>query len=99
VFALALVQVARAEGRARSFVELLALAAYGLGLEVAAMRAFSSHVYARGWNATAFGVPLAVAAMWAALIPSALALAARLGFSRPWAAPWPRASWPSISTC
>jgi uncharacterized membrane protein len=83
VFALALVQVARAEGRARSFVELLALAAYGLGLEVAAMRAFSSHVYARGWNATAFGVPLAVAAMWAALIPSALALAARLGFQSP----------------
>lgn len=82
-FALALIQLARAQGRARALLELAALAAYGLALEVAAMRTFSSHVYARGWHFTAFGVPLAVAAVWAALIPSALALAARLGFRSP----------------
>jgi hypothetical protein len=79
--ALAFSQISRAQGRRRALVEITALAAYGLGLEFAAMRVFSSHGYARGWNATVLDVPLAVVAVWAALIPSSLALAARLGFA------------------
>lgn len=82
-FALAFAQAARATSAPRAAVELLALAAYGLGLEAAAMRAFSSHVYSPGWHVVLLGVPLAVVAVWAALIPAALALAARLGARTP----------------
>jgi len=69
----------RALGSRRAAGELLALVAYGFALERVAMTVFASHRYAEGWRAAPFGVPLAVAMVWAAVIAAALALAARAG--------------------
>lgn len=76
---LAVVHAARALGAARAAVEFLALAAYGYALERIAIGVFASHEYSASWRAAPGGVPLAVAACWAAVILSALGLAHRLG--------------------
>jgi hypothetical protein len=68
---------ARALGARRAAAEVLALAAYGYALEVVAIAIFRSHRYADAWSIAPGGVPLAVAAVWAALIASAMALAGR----------------------
>ena len=77
-FALAALHAGRALGPRRAAAELLALAAYGYLLERAAIAAFASHEYGTGWLLAPGGVPVAVAATWAAVIVSAMALAARL---------------------
>jgi uncharacterized membrane protein len=66
-------------GMRRAAGELAALAAYGFALERISMTAFGSHRYGPGWILAPAGVPLAVALVWAAVISSALALAARRG--------------------
>jgi len=68
----------RALGRRRAAVELLALALYGFMIELVAMRVFGSHSYGTEWLLAPLGVPLAVAAVWAAVILAAMGLAARL---------------------
>ena len=78
VFALALLHARRALGAGRAAVEILALVAYGYALERVAIAVFASHVYGSSWRLAPGGVPLAVAATWAAVITSAMALAARL---------------------
>lgn len=83
VFALAVRHTVRALGGARATVELGVLVLYGVALERLTMRVFSSHVYSDSWRVAPFGVPLAVALVWASLIPAGLALAARLGLRRP----------------
>lgn len=82
-FALAFRHARRALGGGQALVELLALALYGFGLERAAMSLFSSHDYLSAWRLAPWGVPLAIALVWAALILCALSLAARLGFQGP----------------
>jgi uncharacterized membrane protein len=77
-FALAFLHARRAVGPGRAAVELVVLVAYGYVLERVAIAAFASHVYGPGWRLAPGGVPLAVAATWAAVITSAMALAARL---------------------
>ncbi len=77
-FALAFVHARRALGAQRAIVEMLALVAYGYALERVAIAVFASHVYGASWRLAPGGVPLAVAATWAAVITSAMALAARL---------------------
>jgi carotenoid biosynthesis protein len=77
-FALAAVHARRALGTARAAVELLALVAYGYALERTAIAVFGSHEYGPAWRAAPGGVPLAVAATWAAVIVAAMALGARL---------------------
>jgi len=77
--ALAFVHARRALGASRALLELGALMVYGFLLERTAIAVFRSHLYATSWRAAPGGVPLAVAAVWAALISSAIALAARLG--------------------
>lgn len=79
VLALAFVHARRALGGARAAAELLALALYGYALEWVVIRVFASHTYGPGWRLAPGGVPVAVAAVWAAVIVSALALAARHG--------------------
>src|SRR6185295_6202766 len=69
----------RALGRRRAAVELVALALYGYMIELVAMRVFGSHSYGTEWLLAPLGVPLAVAAVWAAVILAAMGLAARLG--------------------
>lgn len=76
---LALVHAARALGARRAALEFLALTAYGYALERIAILVFASHHYGSSWRLAPGGVPLAVAACWAAVILSALALAHRLG--------------------
>jgi uncharacterized membrane protein len=76
---LAYVHAARALGGRRAAVELAALCAYGFALEWVAMSVFASHRYGPGWTIAPAGVPLAVAAVWAAVITSAMALAVRAG--------------------
>ncbi len=78
-FGLAWLHASRALGARRAALELVALALYGFALELVAMLVFTSHVYGAGWRLDPLGVPLAVAAVWAAVISSAMALAARLG--------------------
>ena len=73
-FALAAAYARRALGTARAAVEILALVAYGYALERIAIAVFASHVYGPVWRAAPGGVPLAVAATWAAVIVSAMAL-------------------------
>lgn len=80
---LALLLLEAAVGFRRAAVEFLALVAYGYALEVVAMAVFSSHVYAASWRVAPGGVPLAVAVVWAAVIPAAIAVAARLGYESP----------------
>jgi hypothetical protein len=70
---------ARTLGRRRAAVELAALALYGFMIELVVMRVFGSHSYGSEWLLAPFGVPLAVAAVWAAVILAAMGLAARLG--------------------
>ncbi len=77
--ALALRHARAALGARRATGELLALAAYGFALERISMTAFGSHRYGEGWLLAPAGVPVAVALVWAAVISSALALAARRG--------------------
>jgi Carotenoid biosynthesis protein len=78
VFVLALLHARRALGAGRAAVEILALVLYGYALERVAIAVFASHVYGSSWRLAPGGVPLAVAATWAAVITSAMALAARL---------------------
>lgn len=68
-------------GWTRASVEIAALVAYGYTLEWTAITVFASHRYAEGWQLAPFGVPLAVASVWAALILAALALVGRVGLS------------------
>ena len=84
-FALALRHARAALGTRRALGELAVLAAYGFALERVAMSLFASHRYGPGWRLAPFGVPVAVALVWAAVISSALALAARRGLQRAWA--------------
>lgn len=83
VFALCLRHTHRALGAGRAAVELGALVLYGFALERVAMTVFSSHVYGTGWRVAPWGVPLAVALVWASLILSGLALASRLSLRTP----------------
>ncbi|PYQ44487.1 MAG: hypothetical protein DMF77_07135 [Acidobacteria bacterium] len=82
---LAFLHARAALGTRRAAGELLMLAAYGFALERVSMSAFGSHRYGPGWVLAPLGVPIAVALVWAAVISSALALAARRGL-RPAAA-------------
>jgi uncharacterized membrane protein len=76
---LAFLHARAALGTRRAAAELLTLAAYGFALERISMSAFGSHRYGPGWVLAPLGVPIAVALVWAAVISSALALAARRG--------------------
>jgi hypothetical protein len=76
---LALRHAARAMGARRALGEIAALVLYGFCLERAAMSVFASHNYGSAWLATIAGVPVAVAAVWAALILSAISVSRRLG--------------------
>jgi uncharacterized membrane protein len=87
----------RALGQRRAAVELVALALYGFMIELVVMRVFGSHAYGTGWLLAPLGVPLAVAAVWAAVILAAMGLAARLGPSSPACAA--TAGWASSWTC
>jgi len=80
---LALRHAVRALGARRAALEFLALAAYGYALERIAIGVFASHDYGPSWSVAPGGVPLAVAACWAAVILSALALAHRVGRRSP----------------
>jgi len=76
-------QARRALGGRRALVEVVALVAYGFAVEWTAIAVFASHRYAEGWRLAPLGIPVAVAAVWAALILSALALVGRLGLATP----------------
>jgi uncharacterized membrane protein len=78
-FGLAFAHSRRGLGNGRAAVELLCLVLYGYALEWVAMAVFRSHSYGDAWQVAPGGVPVAVAAVWAALIASAMALSARLG--------------------
>jgi uncharacterized membrane protein len=78
-FALAFLHTRRALGGRRAAGELLALAAYGYALERAAIAAFTAHEYPPVWRFAPGGVPVAVVAVWAAVISSAMAVAVRRG--------------------
>jgi uncharacterized membrane protein len=80
---LALLLLEASVGLRRAVVEFAALVAYGYALEAVAMTVFSSHDYGTAWRVAPGGVPLAVAVVWAAVIPAAIAVAARLGFQAP----------------
>lgn len=80
---LALLHAARTLGWRRASIELAVLALYGYGLERTAIAVFGSHRYGTGWGLAPRGVPLAVAGVWAALISSAMAVAARRGYRSP----------------
>jgi prolipoprotein diacylglyceryltransferase len=69
----------RALGLARALGEMVSLAAYGYALERAAIAVFRSHDYGQGWTWAPGGVPLAVAAVWAAVLIAAMAVAGRRG--------------------
>ena len=80
-FAIAAIHARRALGSGRAAVELLALVAYGYGLERTAIAAFTSHDYGHAWRSAFGGVPVAVAVTWSAVIVAAMALASRLARS------------------
>jgi uncharacterized membrane protein len=82
---LAFVHARAALGTRRAAGELLTLAVYGFALERISMSVFGSHRYGPGWIVAPMGVPVAVALVWAAVITSALALAARRGLRPAWA--------------
>jgi hypothetical protein len=82
-FGMAALHAWRALGATRAALELSALALFGFTLEWAAMRAFASHSYGDAWRVAPLGVPIAVAAVWAAVILSVLTLARRLGYQSP----------------
>lgn len=77
--ALAFLHARRGLGAARAAGELLALTVYGYGLERAAIAVFAAHEYPASWRVAPGGVPLAVVAVWAAVISGAMALAVRRG--------------------
>jgi Carotenoid biosynthesis protein len=77
---LAFLHARRALGTARAALELCVLAGYGFLFELLAIRLFASHDYGRAWTLAPLGVPVAVAAVWAAVISSAMALGPRLGW-------------------
>jgi hypothetical protein len=52
-------------------------------IELVVMRVFGSHSYGAGWLFAPLGVPLAVAAVWAAVILAAMGLSPRLGPASP----------------
>jgi uncharacterized membrane protein len=79
-FGLAFLHARRALGARRAAGEMLTLAAYGYALEAVAIQLFGSHTYGTAWVLTPLGVPLAVAVVWAAVISSSMALAARSGW-------------------
>jgi hypothetical protein len=81
--ALAFRHARAALGTRRAAGELGALIAYGFLLERLSMALFDSHRYPAGWVLAPMGVPLAVALVWAAVISSALALAAGRGLGTP----------------
>lgn len=78
-FGIAFFHASRALGARRAAVELLALTAYGFALEWVAMAVFGSHRYGPTWAIAPAGVPLAVAAVWSAVITAGMALAVRAG--------------------
>lgn len=78
-FLLALLHARAALGTRRALGELLSLVLYGFALEGVSMSVFGSHRYGTGWRLAPLGVPVAVALVWAAIISSALTLAARRG--------------------
>lgn len=80
---LAMIHATRALGWRRAAVEVGALIAYGFALEKTAMVVFSSHRYATTWRLAPLGVPVAVAAVWASLIVSGLAVTSRRGLASP----------------
>ena len=80
---LAFIHARRALGSGRAAGELVALAAYGYGLERAAIAAFAAHEYPPSWRVAPGGVPLAVVVVWAAVISSAMAVAVRRGAGPP----------------
>jgi len=80
---LAFIHARRALGSGRAAGELVALAAYGYGLERAAIAAFAAHEYPPSWRVAPGGVPLAVVVVWAAVISSAMAVAVRRGAGSP----------------
>jgi uncharacterized membrane protein len=84
-FLLVFLHARRALGAGRAAVELLVLVGYGYLLERVAIAVFASHVYGSSWRLAPAGVPLAVAATWAAVIVSAMALAGRLAGPSPFA--------------
>jgi uncharacterized membrane protein len=77
--ALAFAHARAALGTPRATIEIGALVAYGYALEWAGMRLFRAHDYGTAWRLAPGGVPIAVAAVWAAVIVSATAVAARRG--------------------
>ena len=77
--ALALRHASKALGFRRAAFEMLALAAYGFALEVAAIAVFASHRYDASWWLAPLGVPVAVAFVWSAVIVAAMATAWRYG--------------------
>jgi hypothetical protein len=79
VFAIAFHHARKALGAARAAAELGVLVLYGFVLEALTMRVFGSHRYDSSWHLAPLGVPVAVALVWAAVILSALTLAARRG--------------------
>lgn len=81
--ALALAHATRALGFRRAAFEMLALAAYGFALEVAAIAVFASHRYSDDWLVAPLGVPLAVASVWAAVIVAAMAVGWRYAARTP----------------
>jgi uncharacterized membrane protein len=83
VVCLALLHAARALGWRRAIIELAVLAIYGYALERTAIAVFGSHRYGAGWVLAPQGVPLAVAGVWAALLSSGMAVAARRGYRSP----------------
>jgi uncharacterized membrane protein len=91
--AAAALHAARALGWKQAMVELGALVAYGFALEKTAMVVFSSHGYAAAWRLAPLGVPIAIAAVWGALIVSGLAAAGRSGLPSPLARAAAAAAW------
>jgi uncharacterized membrane protein len=81
--ALAFLHARPALGGGRAAGELVALAAYGYALERAAIAAFAAHEYPPSWRLAPGGVPLAVVAVWAAIISAAMAMAVRRGARSP----------------
>jgi hypothetical protein len=79
----AMIHATRALGWRHAALELGALVVYGFALEKTAMVVFASHRYSPAWRFAPLGVPVAVAAVWAALIVSGLAAAARHGLVSP----------------
>ena len=78
-FALAFVHARGALGGRRAACELVCLAAYGYALELSAIAVFAAHDYPPAWRLAPGGVPVAVVAVWAAVISSAMAVAVRRG--------------------